>query len=211
MTLLPYALWYADELRAAKQTKRRHERKWKKSQLEVDRQIYAKQCKTYTRMLEQAKCEHHRSKISECDDRQLFRVVDKMSRPVAASAPTLPSHNDAKVLANRFVDFFDSKIKKLRKALDESSCPEISVDIRDTCDSEFSAFDVVSKDRVRKTILESATKSCSFDPIPSTLLKNCLDVTLPCITRVVKSLTTVHMPPELKVVRVVPLLKKAWY
>ena len=96
MTLLPYALWYADELRAAKQTKRRHERKWKKSQLEVDRQIYAKQCKTYTRMLEQAKCEHHRSKISECDDRQLFRVVDKMSRPVAASAPTLPSHNDAR-------------------------------------------------------------------------------------------------------------------
>ena len=43
MTLLPYALWYADELRAAKQTKRRHERKWKKSQLEVDRQIYAEQ------------------------------------------------------------------------------------------------------------------------------------------------------------------------
>ena len=49
MTLRPHAPWYTDELR---------ERKWKKSQLEVDRQIYAEQCKTYTRMLEQAKCEH---------------------------------------------------------------------------------------------------------------------------------------------------------
>ena len=209
MTLRPHAPWYTDELHTAKLSKRRHERKWKKSQLEVDRQIYTEQCKTYTRMLEQAKCEHNRSKISECDDRQLFRVVDKMSRPAAASAPSLSSHDDAKSLANRFADFFDSKIKKLRKALDESSCPEISVDIRDTCESEFSAFNVVSEDTVRKTILESATKSCSLDPIPSSLLMNCLDVILPCITRVVnKSLITGQMPPELKVERVVPLLKK---
>ena len=93
--------------------------------------------------------------------------------------------------------------------LDESSCPEISVDIRDTCESEFSAFKVVSEYTVRKTILESATKSCSLDPIPSSLLKNCLDVTLPCITRVVnKSLITGQMPPELKVARVIPLQKK---
>ena len=94
----------------------------------------------------------------------LFRVVDKMGHPAVASAPSLPSLDDAKSLANRFADFFYSKITKLRKALDESSCPEISVDIRDACEREFSAFNVVSEDTVQKTILESATKSCSLDP-----------------------------------------------
>lgn len=209
ITLRPHAPWYTVELRVAKQTKRRLERKWKKSQLEVDRQIYAHQCKTYTRMLEQAKCDHYRSEISECNDRQLFRVVDKMSRPAAAAAPTLPSYDDAKSLANRFADFFRTKVKKLRDDLDKSSCPEISVDIRDTCDGEFGAFSEVSEDTVRKIIIESPAKSCPLDPIPSSLLKNCLDVILPCITRVVNmSLTTGIMPSDLKVARVVPLLKK---
>ena len=81
MILRPNAPWYDESLRLAKQEKRRHERLWMKSKLECDRQIYAESCKAYTRKLDRTKCDYHRNKISECNDRQLFRLVDGMTRP----------------------------------------------------------------------------------------------------------------------------------
>ena len=40
--------WYSDGLRSAKRHKRRLERKFRKSKLEADKQIYLDACKSYT-------------------------------------------------------------------------------------------------------------------------------------------------------------------
>ncbi|XP_072018475.1 uncharacterized protein [Amphiura filiformis] len=208
MVLRPNAPWYDENLRSAKQEKRRHERRWLKTKLECDREVFIESCKAYTRQLEQAKRDHHRNKISECDDRQLFRLVNDMTRPT--SAPILPPHDDAKKLANKFGTFFQNKIKNLRSALDNSDSLNISAEIRDQCVSEFTAFRAVTKEDVGSIISSSVIKSCPLDPIPSSLLKDCLESLLPSITRVVNmSLISGEMPQELKVARVVPLLKKS--
>ncbi|XP_072025175.1 uncharacterized protein [Amphiura filiformis] len=124
-----------------------------KSKLEIDRQIFVDQCQIYTRKLEKAKCDYHRNKIAECDDRQLFRLVDKMCRPETASSRVLPSHDNAKSLANKFADFFHAKIKNLRKDIDSSVHNSPSVDIHDTrCCSSFRSFSAVTEDTVAKTI-----------------------------------------------------------
>ncbi|PIK45462.1 putative RNA-directed DNA polymerase from mobile element jockey-like [Apostichopus japonicus] len=112
-TLRTNAPWYTDDLRQAKRVKRRCERKWLASGLEVHRQIFHEQCKTYRQMLTDAKRAHHQRCIADCDDRQLFRLVDKISYPDNTRSRILPDFTCAKTLANNFASFFDDKLKDL--------------------------------------------------------------------------------------------------
>ena len=45
VSIRPNCPWYSDDLRGAKRNKRRLERKFRKSKLEIDRQIYLDACK----------------------------------------------------------------------------------------------------------------------------------------------------------------------
>ena len=207
VVLRPHAPWYSSDLRESKQKKRRLERKWLKSSLEIDRQLYVDHCKNYRRMLDQAKCDHRRDLVAHCDDRKLFRLVERMSKPV--SAPFLPDHDNVRTLANEFADFFNKKVNNLIGSINKSNLADLSVDLQHHCSSTFASFDSVLCNDVKRLIMKSATKSCPLDPIPTDLLKRCLDSLLSPITRIINtSLTCGYMPALLKVAQVVPLLKK---
>ena len=206
VTLRQNAQGYSDTLRDKKREKRRCERKWLKSKLEVDKQLYTEQCNKYRRMLDQAKCDYHRSQIAGCDDRQLFKLVDRLSKPF--NAPALPDHKCKKDLANDFSGFFHGKVRKLRDTLDNLKCTDLSVEIHESANSSFASFSHVSTDEVQKIIIKSANKSGALDPVPTDLLKKCLDPVLPHITRIINmSLNTGSVPETLKVAQVVPLIK----
>ena len=79
--LRPHAPWYSDTLRAAKQVKRRRERKWIKSGLAVHHELYKEQCTIYRDLVNNSKSNYHRRQISECNQRSLFRVIHKLSSP----------------------------------------------------------------------------------------------------------------------------------
>jgi hypothetical protein len=67
-----------------------------------------------------------------------------------------------------------------------------------------------TEEEVEKVVKGSKTKSCSLDPIPTQLLKDCLEALLPTITKLVNlSLELSTMPVNLKKALVTPLLKKA--
>ena len=82
-------------------------------------------------MLDKSKREFHQGQIADCDDRQLFRLVDKMSNPSASETRALPDFTSAKTLANEFAEFFDRKIKTLRGKMDSIDSPPLSVHIED--------------------------------------------------------------------------------
>ena len=74
----------------------------------------------------------------------------------------------------------------------------------------FNTFQPVTEDEVRKCINESPTKSCLLDPIPTFLLRDCLDILLPSITKLVNySLSDGSFPSAFKRAVVTPLIKKA--
>ena len=78
-----------------------------------------------------------------------------------------------------------------------------------SCNSAFIDFDPVSEDEVRKTVLESPPMSCRLDPIPTTLLKECINELVPFITKLVnQSLTIGIVPKVFKISHVRPELKK---
>ena len=207
VTLRHNAQWFSDTLSDEKRKKRRCERKWLKSRLEIDKQIYNEQCKRYRRMLEQAKCDYHKTQIAGCNDRQLFQLVDRLSKP--STAPALPDHTCKKDLANDFLAFFHGKVSKLRNTLDNMQNVTASMEIPESSNSSFASFQHVCTDDVRKIVTKSANKSCALDPLPTDLLKKCLDVLLPNITRIINmSLSSEFVPETLKVAQVIPLIKK---
>ena len=125
----------------------------------------------------------------------------------------LPSYDSPKELADRFCDFFSEKICKIRKDLfNIKSAKEdaSSTESTDTTSSSFSDFEPASEEEVRKLIITTKPKSCAQDPIPTSLLKECLSSLLPIITKLVNlSMSQGIVPADLKKALILPLLKKA--
>ena len=70
-------------------------------------------------------------------------------------------------------------------------------------------FTPASQDEVRKVIMKSPVKSCELDPVPTWILKECLDHVLPIITAIInKSLSESLVPSSFKKSLLRPLLKK---
>ena len=64
---------------------------------------------------------------------------------------------------------------------------------------KFSYFKQVSQEEIRKVFMISPTKSCLLDPYPTFLVKECIDILLPSITRLVNcSLLEGFVPDGLK-------------
>ena len=74
---------------------------------------------------------------------------------------------------------------------------------------QLSQFEPVTEELIRELIFKSPAKSYMFDPIPTSLTKQCLDDLVSLITFIVNaSLSTGIVPPQFKQAIVTPLLKK---
>ena len=111
--------------------------------------------------------------------------------------------------ANDFVDFFKGKIRKVRDKFDNlPRIPAIASKSSLSPTATFSKFTEVTDDIIRHIIMKSPS-TCSLDSIPTRLLKDCLDVLLPSITRIVNlSLLSGEFPSSYKISLVTPLIKK---
>ena len=73
----------------------------------------------------------------------------------------------------------------------------------------FNIMAFLSTEDVRKIITASPTKSCSLDPWPTFLVKDCLNILITPITELVNmSLCSGVFPDEFKQAIVTPLIKK---
>ena len=76
-----------------------------------------------------------------------------------------------------------------------------------TC--ELNEFSPTSEDELSGLVKKISTKSCSLDPIPASLLRNCINDLLPVIKKTVNlSFDSAIMPSSLKKAVLSPLLKK---
>ena len=104
--------------------------------------------------------------------------------PVLHSFPekVIPSHVSQTGLANRFVTFFSDKVSKIRDSFSNTDSftlpapPDVP---------KFILFKSVSEDEAQRIITKSPTKSCLLDPWPTFLVKECLYILLPSVTKLV--------------------------
>ncbi|KAK7108062.1 hypothetical protein V1264_015864 [Littorina saxatilis] len=112
-------------------------------------------------------------------------------------------------LPQKFADFFTAKIALIREKLDSAVVPPSPVADRMYCGPALQRFEPVTSEFVKKVCLGASPKTCELDPIPSSLLCDCIDDLLPYLTHVINdSLTSGSFPDEFKPAIVRPLIKK---
>ena len=83
------------------------------------------------------------------------------------------------------------------------------LDTRPITNVKFNDLKPATIDEVKKTILSCSRTACQLDPVPTWLLKLCLNELLPLIVAIMnKSLSTGEFPPDLKKAIIGPHIKR---
>ena len=201
--------WYSADIDDARRVTRRHERQYRKHGKVHDRDAYNNSFTEWRNKLHTAKT-HHLSGIiakNRTDSKALFRSMNTVMHRTKANP--LPEHHSAKDLADQFCSFFMTKIDRIRANCAENTTGAYDFDKQPTLATPLSAFDLVSETYIHQILTKSADKTCNLDPIPTSILKQCIDVITPVISRIVNlSLQSASMPEIYKRALVSPLLKK---
>ena len=211
MTVRADKPWYTVELSAEKRLRRKCEKKYKNTQLESDKLLLKEKRNKYNNLLNSTKKDYIKNKTENAQfSKDLYKICDKLLNREQRSV--LPSHDCATSLANTSADYFKDKIELIRSNLEESlntSTDQLPPTAPIFHGLSLEQFRVVSESDVRKVITSSPTKYCALDPIPTWLLKQCLDQVAPVLTVIVNtSLLCADFTPELKRALVTPLIKK---
>ena len=142
--------------------------------------------------------------ILECDkdSKKLYKLA--LSLMGATKENPLPECNTKEDLANKFAEFFITKIQNIRDKLDSLPVYEHN----DSSPPKLSKFEPLMEEKIRQIIKAMPSKCCALDVIPTSLLKEVLESLLSNLTKLVNlSLEEGVFAEEWKLALVKPLLK----
>ena len=198
----PNAAWFTEHVRRAKRLRRKHERTWRHSKKDSDRQLFKQQCAKVAQSIFTAKSTYYSSKVMDCKNnmKALTQITDKLLK--SNHKTSLPTVADPCELPSKFQEFFETKIDKIRKNFDT-----VLLNNPHTNVASLKVFEKATASEVRKVIMNSPNKACEIDSIPTWLLKECIDELLPLITTLInRSLSTGKFPEHFKEAIIRPLL-----
>ena len=191
----------------AKRLKRKYEWAWRRENSASNRSRYRAAINHYNFLLEKSKCNHYSNIVAENQGypRALWNCFKKILHK--SSVAVLPDCTNKTDLANTFCKFFYDKILKIRSTL-HSSTPS-SVIRPNLTKNTLSSFTPVSEEDLLKILKSSPFKSYDLDPIPTSLVKECADILITPITKIVNySIKEGSFPNCFKMAYVTPLQKK---
>ena len=104
--------------------------------------------------------------------------------------PLPPTDNTLKLVN----DFFIEKIDKIMTGLIPMESHPVDpkyIESTEKCSIKLHQFHEIDLDETKRLIQTSATKSCENDPMPTSLLKECIDIVTSAIMEIINlSLTT---------------------
>ena len=109
----------------------------------------------------------------------LYKLTDALT--VNKQGQQLPSSIDATQLSNDFCEFFEEKIDNIRQSLNITTGTAEEPLTRLT----ISSFRPATSNEIRSLILSYGNKFCALDPLPTWLLKQCINKLLPMITSII--------------------------
>ena len=210
----PDAPWFDSEYATLRRKRRKAEKKYKKSKLLVDKQIFINLRKECVVMAREKKINFFRSKIesSKNNVKTLYSVVNNLlDRNVKHS---FPENADSLDLANDFSNFFSNKVKKIRNTIpykeeNASLSNNINFDEHFNNLSKLSHFEPVTIDEIKTIITNSGISTSINDHIPKQFLTSELDIFLPTWCAIInKSLISGDIS-GLKESIILPLLKNS--
>jgi hypothetical protein len=207
--------WFSGDLKDLKRKRRQSERRWLHHSRDPIKSVtykeeYNHSRNQYSSALETAKTECYSNQVQMCagDQKKLFSLIKSLTKP--QQQEQYPDAASLKDLADAFGDFFVMKINKIRSKLEKIDVTPEPVERNNIpVENMLLAFRPLSQEEVRKMIKKAPNKHCDLDPMPTWLLKECLDPLLPVLTLLInKSLDLGYFPDAWKNALVTPLLKK---
>lgn len=192
----------------AKRECRKLESQYKKTGLTIHHELYKEKRNEAHMIREQAKVQHYNQKIEATQNQKdLFRLITSLSG--SPTTQSLPQSDSSLALANRFAQYFDVKIENIRKDIEIQMTQSAEHPPTVSLDHPLNMFTLVTEGDVIKHLSKMKSKSCSLDPIPTWLLKDCKQALTPFITSIINtSLSSGVFPSQLKEATVTPILKK---
>ncbi|XP_033642439.1 uncharacterized protein LOC117302571 [Asterias rubens] len=203
----PAVPWCNQRFIEQKRRRRQLERKWLKSRLTVDHDIFKTQRDLCKRFLTVAKTLYYNEKIKGCggNQKELFKITNHLThRKHISNLPTdLPAH--------AFSAYFIGKIDQIRDDLASNRAdpapPSLSSS-RPSPNPTLTTLNPVSEQEIAKIIQSSSPKSCQLDPLPTVMVKNLKTTLAVPITRLINmSLATGEIPDSFKTALITPVLK----
>ena len=111
-------------------------------------------------------------------------------------------------MCNSFSNHFKDKISLIHSAFTDHTPDTVNADSLQL-NYQLASFELATTAEVRKIIMSLRNKSCYFDPLPTILLKACLDVLIRPNTDIINTpLCSGLFPEDFKCAHVNPILKK---
>lgn len=208
ITFRPNTPWMNEDIVHHKRLRRRFESMWRRTGLQVHREMYVHQKDTVNSMIQKAKVCYYQDKIAQCDQDQkaLFKIIQGLTKRSAdQNSSSSSSHSPTE-----FNEFFLNKVTKIHNILDERTIPPPHRPYTEPkCRVIFDSFTPVSSKDIETVVRKSPSKSSPLDPWPTWMLKHQLTTLTPVIMDIINhSLSTGVFPSEWKHALVTPLLKK---
>ena len=201
--------WYNNAIHAARQERRRLERKWKKSRSSEDENCLREQKKLVSKLIIASKTEFFSEKCVSSNTKEMFRTVNGLLNKPSRILPDCDLNNE---LANKFLTFFIEKVETIRNNVGYQSASDQTDHFRlnSVTPPCFTDFRPLSCDDIVKIIAGFPSKQCILDPIPTWLIKENLHLLAPLITKIVNnSLSMGIFPSTLKQSIITPVIKKS--
>lgn len=194
--------WYDSDCRDAKRRTRKLERRYKRWRSDHARSVWIQALRSQHKLVDQRRNDYWRRKIADQENpKELWRAVD-----TALCRDRLGAINPARS-ATDFADFFESKVNKIREATDGAPPPTFT-DV-DVMQPPLQLFKPIGSDDVIKLVRAAPAKQSDLDPMPTWLLKDCIDLLAPYVSHLFNvSLSTGCVPDSFKRAHITPLLKK---
>ena len=153
--------------------------------------------------MSKAKLSHYSKMIAEhsCDYGSLWKAFNKILH--RCPKMRFPDQSSIVALESTFSSYFINKISVIRSyfSSDSHSCMLNLPDTRKVLQN----LTCVTNDEVRRLVLQAPCKSSDLDPIPTTLVKDCIAILITPITSIINlSLTEGSFPSHFKPAHVCP-------
>ena len=166
--------WMTPAILASKRHRRYLERVWRRYPIALNRSRFSKQIHPCNKQMSKAKSAYYSKIIAEHsgDHRSLWQAFNKILH--CCPKMYIPDHSSITALANTFSSFFINKISIIRFSFPSGSCSNVLTP-PNTRDVQHN-LSYVTDAEVRRLVLSAPCKSSDLDPLPTGLVKDCIDV-----------------------------------
>ena len=164
---------------------RRELRRWHWTSLEVDRQIYLEAYDASNRCVEISKRAYFNQLLVHANQKDVFMILNRLLK---VDTVQLPERESMVKLCNDFANFFNNKIETIRGTTAEGvKCEDLIAPPGEpvVVPPPLSQLRLADRDELTETVRKSPNKTCSLDVLPTTLLKQTLNIQILTLVNII--------------------------